>query len=290
MIRLLHIYRWLKKFIIFPKQFLKLLYQDYKIDKANENKSYKYKFILIIGLPKSGTTLIEKILRSLGYIDQSTSPLRIFDNRNLKNPHDLSDNMFKIIPKNKFSFLKLHSHFTEENLALIKKYNPKVIISLRNLKDVLISRYTHILSDKTHRHHNKIKTLNTKNGFMKSLIYKNSHDTPIRPLDYFFFWIKNWGENIKKNKLKFLELKFEEFQLNKLNYLNKILKYLEIKDVDTKKILNELNLDDELLKTNNLKKNLKNFIKPQTYNIDKKIRQELNKKDIENFITSNLPK
>ena len=79
MIRLLHIYRWLKKFIIFPKQFLKLLYQDYKTDKANENKSYKYKFILIIGLPKSGTTLIEKILRSLGYIDQSTSPLRIFN-------------------------------------------------------------------------------------------------------------------------------------------------------------------------------------------------------------------
>ena len=290
MIQLLHICRWLKKFVIFPKQFLKLIYDDYKIDKANENKYYKNKFILVIGLPKSGTTLIEKVLRSLGYIDQSMSPLRIFDNRNLKNPHDLSDNIFKRIPKNKFSFLKLLSHFTDENLALIKKHNPKVIISFRNLKDVLISRYTHILSDNTHRHHNKIKILSIKDGFMKSLIYKNSSDTPIRPLDYFFFWVKNWRENIEKYKLKFLKLEFEEFQQNKLNYLNKILKYLEINDVDTKKILNELKHDDELLKTNNLEKNLKNFIKPQTYNTDMKIRQELNTKEIENFISSNLPK
>ncbi len=290
MIYLLHIFRWLKIFLIFPNQFLKLFYKDYKSDKINLKKYYRNKFILVIGLPKSGTTLIEKILRSLGYIDQSKSPLRIFDNRNLKNPHDLSDNMFKIISKNKFSFLKLHSHFTEENLALIKKYNPKVIISFRNLKDVLISRYTHILSDKTHRHHNKIKILDIKDGFMKSLIYKNSTDTPIKPLDYFFFWVKNWKENIKKNKLNFLKLEFEEFQLDKLGYLNKILKYLEIEDVDTKKILYELNHGDELLKTNNLKKNLKNFIKPQTYNSDTKIRQELNTKEIEKFISSNLPK
>ena len=290
MIQLIHILRWIKKFIIFPKQFLTLLYQDFKIDKANENKYYKNKFILVIGLPKSGTTLIEKILRSLGYIDQSTSPLRIFDNRNLKNPHDLSDDLLKIVPKNKFSFLKVHSHFTEKNLALIKKYNPKVIISFRNLKDVLISRYTHILSDKSHRHHNKIKILNTKEGFMKSLIYTNSFDTPIKPLDYFFFWIKNWRENIKQKKLKFLELKFEEFKLNKLNYLNKILKYLEIEEVNAEKILNELSQDDQVLKTYNLKKNLKNFIKPQTYNADTKIRQELNTREIENFILSNLPK
>ena len=60
MIQLLHICRWLKKFIIFPKQLIKLFYDDYKIDKANENKYYKNKFILVIGLPKSGTTLIER--------------------------------------------------------------------------------------------------------------------------------------------------------------------------------------------------------------------------------------
>ena len=95
-------------------------------------------------------------------------------------------------------------------------------------------------------------------------------------------------ENIEKYKLKFLKLEFEEFQQNKLNYLNKILKYLEINDVDTK-ILNELKHDDELLKTNNLEKNLKNFYY-QTYNTDMKIRQELNTKEIENFISSNLPK
>ena len=66
--------------------------------------SRKQKFVFVIGLPKSGTTLVEQILRSLGYIDQSSSPLRIFDNRNLKHPHDVSEEMFKKVPKSKLSF------------------------------------------------------------------------------------------------------------------------------------------------------------------------------------------
>ena len=64
------------------------------------------KFIFVIGLPKSGTTLIEEILYNIGYIDISTSPLRIFDNRNLKNNHDISEEMFNKIPKGKYTFFK----------------------------------------------------------------------------------------------------------------------------------------------------------------------------------------
>ena len=48
MIQLLHICRWLKKFVIFPKQFLKLIYDDYKIIKQMRT-NIKNKFILVIG-------------------------------------------------------------------------------------------------------------------------------------------------------------------------------------------------------------------------------------------------
>ncbi len=68
--------------------------------------------------------------------------------------------MFKKVPKSKLSFLKLHTHFSEENLKIIKKFNPKVIITFRNLTDVLISRFSHIISDDPTRHYKDVINLN----------------------------------------------------------------------------------------------------------------------------------
>tara|TARA_X000000950_G_C13868532_1_gene641904 strand:- start:967 stop:1842 length:876 start_codon:yes stop_codon:yes gene_type:complete len=291
MIWLLHIVRWILKFIKFPFQFFKLLYNDIRDDLSNLNTYKKKNFILVIGLPKSGTTLIEQILRSLGYLDQAASPLRIFDNRNLKNPHDISENMLKKVPENRLSFLKLHSHFSEDNLRLIEKYNPKVIISFRNLKDVLISRYNHIISDKKHRHHAEIVDLDYNDGLKKSLIIQNSNDTPVKPLDYFFFWIKDWKNEIKKRNLNFLALDYENYNLNKKKYIKSILNYIGIKDVNIDELLVKIESNYKKIKNNNLEKNLKNFIKPQTFNKNSnELKKKLRNDEVENFILKNLPK
>ena len=291
MIWFIHVVRWILKFIKFPLQFCRLLYHDIKDDLSNLNTLKKKNFILVIGLPKSGTTLIEQILRSLGYLDQSVSPLRIFDNRNLKNPHDISENMLRRVPKNKCSFLKLHSHFSEDNLRLIEKYNPKVILSFRNLKDVLISRYNHIISDKNHRHHAEIVGLDYNDGFKKSLIIQNSIDTPIRPLDYFFYWIKNWKNEIKKRHLNFLVLDYENYNLDKKKYIKSIVNYLGVKDINIEELLVKIESNYSKIKNNNLEKNLKKFIKPQTFNINSnELKKKLKNDEVENFILTNLPK
>ena len=70
----LHLYRWIIKLIFYPKQFLKLLKTDIGYD-LKPKINNKNKFIFVIGLPKSGTTLIEEILYNIGYVDLSTSPL-----------------------------------------------------------------------------------------------------------------------------------------------------------------------------------------------------------------------
>ena len=57
--------------------------------------------------------------------------------------------MFNKIPKGKYTFLKLHTHYSKRNLEVILKFSPKVIISKRSLRDALISRYCHVISDKT---------------------------------------------------------------------------------------------------------------------------------------------
>lgn len=291
MILFIHVLRWTIKFIRFPIQFFKLFFEDLKDDIKNKKISRKYKFIFIIGLPKSGTTMLEQILRSLGYIDQSSSPLRIFDNRNLKNPHDISERMFKRVPRTKLSFLKLHTHYTDKNLDIIKKFNPKVIITFRNLTDVLISRYNHIISDKKHRHHNEIINLKYNDGFKKSLLIKNSKDTPIRPLDYFYFWIKNWKREIDERNLRFLKLNYENYAADRRKYVQSILDFLEINDVNLDDLLIKIKLKHDKIKHNSLEKNLKKYIKPRTFNKKTyEIKKDLNIHDIENFIIKNLPK
>ena len=199
--------------------------------------------------------------------------------------------MLRRVPKNKLSFLKLHSHFSEDNLRLIEKYNPKVILSFRNLKYVLISRYNHIISDKNHRHHDEIVGLDYNDGFKKSLIIQNSIDTPIRPLDYFFYWIKNWKNEIKKRHLNFLVLDYENYNLDKKKYIKSIVNYIGIKDINIEELLVKIESNYSKIKNNNLEKNLKKFIKPQTFNKNSnELKKKLKNDEVEDFILANLPK
>lgn len=291
MIFIKHIFRWILKFLKFPLQFINLLIDDLSLDFLSNKDKSKNNFIFVVGLPKSGTTLIENILRVLGYLDLSNSPLRIYDNRGLSNPHDISEAMFKKVPRNKLTFLKLHTHFTEENLKIIKKFNPLVIISLRNLHHVLVSRYCHVVANKKHRHHDLIKDLPVIEGFKKSLFIKNSYDTPVSPIEYFKKWVENWESAINKKKLNYLMIDFEEYQNNQKNYIKKILNYLNldqnILDDVCEKVTNNFKKYDK----NNLEKNLTGFIKPQTINNDSKnIKEKLYTLEIKNFVNEALVK
>ena len=70
-----------------------------------------------------------------------------------------------------------------------------------------------------------------------------------------------------------------------------ILDFLEISDVNLDELLVKLKLNHDKIKNNNLEKNLKKFVKPQTFNkSSEEIRKKLVISDIENFITENLPK
>lgn len=289
MIYIIHYIRWILKFLKFPYQFIKLFIDDLKLDNFAKKRNFEYNFIFIIGLPKSGTTLIENILRSLGYVDFRNSPLRIFDDRGLLNPHDISESMFKLVPKNKLTFLKLHTHYNENNLKIIEKFKPKVIISFRNLHEVLVSRYSHVIANKNHRHHKLIKDLPLEEGFKKSLFIQNSSDTPISPIEYFKKWINNWQIEIQKKKLNFLSLHYEDYQNNQKNYIKKILNYLNIDESKLEEIHEKVTNNFNKYDKNNLEKNLTGFIKPQTINNDSKnIKKKLYSDKIKNFVNEAL--
>ena len=169
MIYLLHTYRCLKKFFKFPSQFVSSLQTDIKKDFLSKKLKPGLN-VLVIGLPKSGTTMIEEILSEIGFVNQANSILRLFDDRNLPHHHDLSRKMLNKVPKNKNTFLKRHSEPTITNLQIIEQYNFKTFVSIRNLIDVMISRYLHLSSDEKQPQFKIYSKYDLLEGFRISLI------------------------------------------------------------------------------------------------------------------------
>ena len=284
-----HILIWTKKFLKSPYLFSKKLINDIKKDfYPTLNLEKNPRLIWCIGLPKSGTTIIENILDYLGYVGQDKSCLRIFDNRFLENNHDVSINMFKKIPNNKFTYIKTHSHYNLKNYEIIKKFKPKVIISLRNLKDTMISRYFHIMVEKNHWQYKYLIGLEPAERFKKSLTIKNVNNNN-SPLEYFYYWLLNWKKELKQNKFNYITLNYEEFENNKKNYILKILNFLNFDRNLVDKISIYLEDEQEKLKKNGLKKNLKLFT-PSTYNPTTKEQRDIfYSDDIDKYFEKHLP-
>ena len=170
---LLHLLKFIKSLLLRPKKTICWIKDDYKKDVQSKKFSSKHKLVWCAGLPKSGTTLIEEIFDKLPYIRQNISFNRIFYTGKLDHDHGISNEMFKHSPKDRFTFLKTHTHYEKKYEEIAVKNNLRIIISLRDLRDMLISRYYHILADKNHWLHNKIKDLNFTDGFIISLKVKN---------------------------------------------------------------------------------------------------------------------
>lgn len=274
MILIIHILKQFKVFLKFPIQFLKILLSDIQNDFFVDHKK-KYNKVLVIGVQKSGTTLIEWILSEIGYVNQVTSPLRIFYDKKLNYVHDLSNKMLSYMPDKKFTFLKRHSEATPENLEIIKNTNVKIILSIRDLKQIMISRYLHIISDKSFPQYYELKNLGHVEGFRLSLV--QNHIKGEIPILIFNNWLTNWQSVIAEKKISCLILNYNDFKGKEKIYIEKIIKYLEIKDCDSETIFNKHLKKIEIMKNKKLEDNLKKNLHSQTYNsVSDKIKLKLN--------------
>ena len=251
---------WIKSFIKNPKEFFVNFILDFKKDlKAKKNFSSAH-LVWCGGLPKSGTTLIEEIFDELPYVRLNHSPLRIFDVGNIDHEHGITENMFSNLPKKKYSFLKTHTHYKIHYEKILNKYNAKIIISLRDLRDMLISRYFHIMSDNKHWQYSILKNLSFEEGFIKSLTDKQK-ETEQKPIEYYYYWINNWIR-ISKDK-KYLVLWYDDYIKDPVKYIQNILDYTEFKNLSAEKI--EMKIRSNLEKKEpDFKKNIKKYGKSKS--------------------------
>jgi len=238
-----------------PNVFFQELKEDIQKDFFNKSNLKKYSFIWCAALPKSGSTLIEKILNGLDYVQLNKSFLRKFSYSGLDHPHGISINMVKDLPLKRYTFLKTHSHYEKNYIDIVKSHNAKIIVSTRNLRDMLISNYFYIMENPRSWEHQYIKNLDIKTGLIKSLYLYDKKKVNQTPLEYYLKWMSGWKEYINKNK-DILHLKYEDLNLDRELYIKKILNYLNIPiELCTKiqKVIDEDQNNSSLL-NKNLKK------------------------------------
>jgi len=279
-----HLLKHIKSFMFHPIESTRWLLSDLKKDINASNYDSKMKSVWCAGLPKSGTSLIEEIFDQLPYVRHDASFLRIYNPKKLDHIHGVNQDIFKEMKENCYTFLKTHSHYspTYENLAI--KYNVKIIVSLRDLRDMMISRYFHIINEENHWLNKKISKLSFKDGFIASLISKPTAEEE-NSLTYYYYWILNWLKIAKEKN--YLVLWYEDYKDDPLNYINKILKFTRFPDFYAERILKKIqNKNSE-----NLKKSLNKYSKLKS-TFRKGEIQEWKKyfdEDINNAFNDNLP-
>ena len=206
---------FLKSPRIFSNEFLEDLKKDFFADEGG--------LIWVAGLPKSGTTMIEEILNFSGYVQGNKSALRRFGPYPLDHSHGISHGHFKFFPKNKKTFIKTHTHFDQKYMEIARAYNPKIIISIRDIRDMMISRYFHIISQKCHWQHKSLIDLPALEGFRLSCVERMNIES-MRPIDYYHYWISGWLPAAKKNHA--LIVWYEDYLANPYSYLDQILRHV----------------------------------------------------------------
>ncbi len=203
---------------------------------------YDYHIIFIAGLPKSGTTWLRNMLARIpGY---NVRPFH--DPKGVTLDHDVCDSVFLSLPKNRYTVLKLHTKYSEENFKVIKKHVPKFIVTYRDLRDMCISRYFHIKADPKHRHHEFYNKASLEDGIMHCIRIIE---------DEYVSWVKDWIDISHKYKDMILTIKYEDLNRDPFHTLKKIMEFYNfdfnddfVSSLASSKLKKEKNLAVELKK------------------------------------------
>ncbi len=193
-----------------------------------KKKKYKYKIIFIAGMPMSATTKIKNMCgRINGYFTRNT-PVP----ENIALNQDITDSAFINCPSWSYTLFKTHLNPWEKNLLIIKRNNvKKVIVSYRDLRDVVVARYYRLLSFP--------KKINEPHYVEEKKQYKNISKTEAindcieKISNEYVNWIYGWLDVSAKQKDFILLCKFENLIKDPKTEFKKILDFYEIDLADS---------------------------------------------------------
>ena len=190
---------------------------------------YRYKIIFLAGMPMSATTKLKNMCGRIdGYFTRhNPTPEKIWLNQ------DITNQTFKHCPSWGYSLLKTHLNPKDENIETIKRNRvKKVIVSYRDLRDVVVARYYRLLNfPKKKNEPNYLEEIRQYKNISKS---EGINDCIEKIATLYTKWIYGWFDIASKHKNFILFCKFEDLVSNPKEQFKKILDFYEISMSDSK--------------------------------------------------------
>jgi hypothetical protein len=192
---------------------------------AFEYYNYPYRIIFLAGMAMSASTWMKNLLARIpGYYTRNTPmPKKISYYQNI------CDSAFKYVPKHGYSIFKTHLNPSKENLDCIFNNGvEKVLITYRDLRDVVLSRYHRMIAFP--------KPLDMGDFIDYNALGKEEAiDNSIEHVAKVYApWIFGWNEIAKNNPEKYHFTKFEDLKNDTKEEFKKVLQFYDITLSDNK--------------------------------------------------------
>ena len=194
--------------------------QAYKCRRAFQKYAslYRQKILFIAGLPKSGTTWLEKILctypgfSSILIPEATKFELSTGGSHNYELPSDMFSRF-----KNMLAVTKMHIHGSQHNVDILRKASVKYVIIYRDLRDVAVSYYYYVMQTPWHPEFPIYSKLT-----LGEALVQFSHNT----LKDYEDWIRSW--HIRRDSQASIVIRYEDMLADTAKVVTKVAKHFEL--------------------------------------------------------------
>ena len=179
---------------------------------------YKQHTLFVAGLPKSGTTWLEKMLSTIPGFHEIMIPEAVYYEQKNIGSHDFdypTDTFFRL--SKSLSVIKLHVHGSSNNQEILAKEGLKYVVLFRDLRDVAVSYYFYVRNTPWHPEHK------TYSKFMS--VQEGLHEFSKVLLPEYKNWVDSWRSASKE--LCLIE-RYEDLRTDTHTVMNRIIDHYQL--------------------------------------------------------------
>lgn len=173
---------------------------------------YPQKVLFVAGLPKSGTTWVEKMLSSFPGFHEILIPEVAAHELRTGGSHDfeLPDAMFDRF-RGMLALTKMHVHGSPHNAGVLRRAGVRYVVLFRDLRDVAVSNYFYVRNTPWHPEHPNYRGLGVGEGLE---VFAR------RTLPAYASWVRSWHAN--RDPARSLVLRYEELLTDDIGSLRRM--------------------------------------------------------------------